>query len=76
MPIPMPVPGANALLTVTEEGDMVVEKNVDVSLKDGKGLVRANVYRPKAPGRYPVLMTCEFVEVLVALVHQTFGSRT
>jgi predicted acyl esterase len=34
----------------------VFEKNIDVPLKAG-GLVRANVYRPKAPGRYPVLCT-------------------
>jgi predicted acyl esterase len=37
---------------------MIFEKNVDIPLKDG-GLCRGNVYKPKAHGRYPVIMTCE-----------------
>lgn len=35
---------------------MIFEKNVDIPLKDG-GLCRGNVYRPLAPGRYPVIAT-------------------
>lgn len=35
---------------------MRVEKNVPVHVRDGN-VLRANVYRPDAPGRYPVLMT-------------------
>ena len=34
----------------------IFEKNVDVPLKAG-GLVRANVFRPKSAGTYPVLIT-------------------
>ena len=38
--------------------DYVYEENVNVSLKDDKGLVRCNVYRPKDEGKkYPVLVT-------------------
>lgn len=43
----------------------IVEFDVDVPLRTAKPnipgdplLLRANVYRPKAPGRYPVLVTC------------------
>lgn len=35
---------------------LIVEKNVSVPLRDGVNL-RADVYRPAAPGRYPVLAT-------------------
>ena len=35
----------------------VFEKNVTVDLKDGKGLVRCNVYRPKTSDPVPVLVT-------------------
>jgi hypothetical protein len=34
---------------------VTVEKNVAVPLRDGITL-RADVYRPAAPGRYPVLL--------------------
>jgi len=34
----------------------IFEKNVDVHLKAG-GVVRANIFRPKGPGRHPVLVT-------------------
>ncbi len=34
---------------------VIVEKNVAVALRDGVTL-RADVYRPQAPGRYPVLL--------------------
>ncbi len=35
---------------------MIVEKNILVTVNDGHRL-RANVYRPEKPGRYPVLMS-------------------
>lgn len=34
---------------------MIVEKDVAVAVNDGR-VLRANVYRPKLPGRYPVLL--------------------
>ncbi|MES2185326.1 MAG: CocE/NonD family hydrolase [Pseudomonadota bacterium] len=34
---------------------MIIEKNAEIPMSDG-GLLRANVYRPEAPGRYPVVM--------------------
>jgi len=39
--------------------DYLYEKNVTIELKDGKGLVRCNVYRPKGSrgATYPVLAT-------------------
>jgi len=38
--------------------DYIQEENVAVSLKQGKGLVRCNVYRPKVTSqRCPVLVT-------------------
>lgn len=38
--------------------DYVYEENASLPLKSGKGLVRCNVYRPKATGKkYPVLVT-------------------
>lgn len=41
-----------------ESFDYLYEENVTVSLKDDKGLVRVNVYRPKTKEmRYPVLVT-------------------
>jgi putative CocE/NonD family hydrolase len=36
-------------------GDVVVERGVRVAMRDGVGL-RADIYRPKAEGRYPVLL--------------------
>lgn len=36
--------------------EMRVELNVGVPMRDG-AILRANVYRPEAPGKYPVLMT-------------------
>lgn len=56
MPTDQPVPGANALRQITTLVTMIKEKDVDVPLRDG-GLVRANVYRPLQPGKYPVIMT-------------------
>lgn len=39
-----------------ERYGMLVETNVGVPMPDG-AILRANVYRPDAPGRFPVLMT-------------------
>src|SRR5215831_9119435 len=36
--------------------EMLVEQNADVPMRDG-AILRANVYRPTAVGRFPVLMT-------------------
>ncbi|KAG7532083.1 hypothetical protein FFLO_03891 [Filobasidium floriforme] len=36
---------------------MIFDKNIDIPLRDGLGLLRGNLYRPIAPGRYPVLVT-------------------
>jgi len=38
--------------------DYIYEENVTVNLKDGKGLIRCNVYRPKDESvKYPALVT-------------------
>ena len=39
--------------------DYVYEENATIELKNGRGLVRCNVYRPKGPpgSTYPVLAT-------------------
>lgn len=38
--------------------DYIYEENISIPLRDGKGLVRCNVYRPKSNGiKYPVLVT-------------------
>ena len=38
--------------------DYIYEENVSIPLKDDKGVVRCNVYRPKSSmERYPVLVT-------------------
>jgi predicted acyl esterase len=58
--LPMPTPGANALHSREETETMIFDKNIDIPLRDGLGLLRGNLYRPIAPGRYPVLITCEF----------------
>lgn len=36
--------------------EMVLDKNVDVTMRDG-AVLRANVFRPKAEGKFPVIMT-------------------
>ena len=36
--------------------EMLVEQNADVPMRDG-AILHANVYRPNADGRFPVLMT-------------------
>lgn len=59
----MPLPIKN-LYTIDESGDYIVERNVDIPLKTATPsiegdplLVRANVYRPKKEGKFPVLAT-------------------
>lgn len=39
--------------------DYIFEENATIRLKNGRDLVRCNVYRPKAPkdGKFPVLVT-------------------
>lgn len=39
--------------------DYIYEENATIELKDGKGLVRCNVYRPKgqSDATYPALVT-------------------
>ena len=49
-------PGANAIRTTARLANLILDKNVDIPLKDG-GLCRANVYRPLQEGRYPCILT-------------------
>jgi predicted acyl esterase len=53
------LPRPNALREEIDLPNMTFEKNVDIPLKDGQGLCRGNVYRPKGDGKWPVLLTCE-----------------
>ena len=41
---------------MTARYEMHLERNVEVPMRDGARL-RANIYRPDADGRFPVLMT-------------------
>jgi predicted acyl esterase len=41
---------------MTRQYEMLLEQNADVPVRDG-AILQANVYRPKANGRFPVLMT-------------------
>jgi predicted acyl esterase len=41
---------------MTRRHEMLVEQNTDVPMRDG-AILHANVYRPTAVGRFPVLMT-------------------
>src|SRR5262245_43257516 len=41
---------------MTGRHKILVEQNADVPMRDG-AILRANVYRPNAGGRFPVLMT-------------------
>jgi predicted acyl esterase len=41
---------------MTGRYEMLVEQNADVPMRDG-AILRANVYRPDADARFPVLMT-------------------
>lgn len=36
---------------------MALDKDVEIVLRDG-AVVRADVYRPETPGRYPALISC------------------
>ena len=40
---------------IEDERGIIVEKNVEMTTRDGV-VLRADIYRPKAEGRYPVLM--------------------
>ncbi|PYH99829.1 alpha/beta-hydrolase [Aspergillus ellipticus CBS 707.79] len=42
---------------VDEENSLIFEKNVSVPLKWNRGVLRINVYRPIAEGKYPSLVT-------------------
>jgi predicted acyl esterase len=41
---------------MTDRYEMLVEQNAEVPMRDG-AILRANVYRPDADARFPVLMT-------------------
>src|SRR5258708_18258372 len=41
---------------MTRQYEMLLEQNADVPMRDG-AILHANVYRPNANGRFPVLMT-------------------
>ena len=41
---------------MTGRYEMLVEQNAEVPMRDG-AILRANVYRPDADARFPVLMT-------------------
>jgi uncharacterized protein len=41
---------------MTERHEMLLEQNAPVPMRDG-AVLRANVYRPRSDGRFPVLMT-------------------
>jgi predicted acyl esterase len=43
-------------LAMTGRYEMLVEQNAEVPMRDG-AILRANVYRPDADARFPVLMT-------------------
>ena len=38
-----------------QQGDVLVERGVPATMRDGT-VLRSDIYRPKAPGRYPVLL--------------------
>ncbi len=50
-----PAPPAGVLLPQPYFANMTVEKNVAVPMRDGV-ILRADVYRPAAPGRFPTLV--------------------
>lgn len=55
------VPGGNAIRKVQRDGDMLIEINCDIPLKNGVDVLRCNVYRPlpEASGeaKLPAIMT-------------------
>jgi uncharacterized protein len=50
-----PIPHAHEEITLKGGRMMIYDQNVAVTLRDGH-VVYANVFRPKQPGRYPVVM--------------------
>src|SRR5262245_7366919 len=46
---------ATAQYTSAPAEEILVERGVPVAMRDGT-ILRADVYRPRAPGRYPVLV--------------------
>ncbi|KAL4960222.1 CocE/NonD family hydrolase [Aspergillus stella-maris] len=42
---------------VDDDNSLIFEKNVSIPLESDGSVIRCNVYRPKAEGRYPVLVT-------------------
>lgn len=42
---------------VDEENNLIFEKNVTIPLISDGTAIRCNVYRPKAAGKYPVVIT-------------------
>ena len=53
-----PHPRADALYSREETKTMVIDRKLDIPLKDSLGLLRGSLYRPIAPGRCSVLITC------------------
>ena len=56
----MALPRRNNLHKVDDTSfDYVYEENVTIQLKDGRGIIRCNVFRPRAPetSSFPVLVT-------------------
>ncbi len=57
----MSLPIRDDLYKVDETSfDYIYEENATIQLKDGRGIVRANVFRPKAheeESKFPVLVT-------------------
>ena len=51
------LPGASALvaLALSAPYPVAIEKNVEARMRDGV-VLRADVYRPEAPGRFPALL--------------------
>lgn len=51
-------PGANQIHKRLEEDGMIIDKNLDIPLKDGVNVLRCDVFRPQDESqRYPVIMT-------------------
>lgn len=48
--------GLEAQQTMASDGAVIVERNVPAKMRDGV-ILRADIYRPKAEGKFPVLLT-------------------
>ena len=48
--------GLEAQQTTASDGAVIVERNVPAKMRDGV-ILRADIYRPKAEGKFPVLLT-------------------